>query len=118
MSALTLAMGPDRGLYLDRFGNLAVKVDEEAMADLLTQRLSSLVGEFRFDKPRGLPYMETVFANGADGITPYRAAMLKAIRAEQHVVSVAYLDMSVVGTELIFECGVVTEYGKIVLRSQ
>lgn len=118
MSAVTLAMGPDRGLYLDRFGNLATKVDEEAMVDLLTQRLSSLVGEFRFDKPRGLPYMDTVFAAGAAGISPYRAAMREALLATEHVVSVAYIDMNVIGTELFFEAGVATEYGNIVLRSK
>lgn len=118
MSALTLGMDDNRDLHLDRFGNLVVKLDEDAMADLLTQRLSSLIGEFRFDKKRGLPYMDTVFAEGTEGISPLRATMISALLATEHVVSVAYLDIAVSGSELLFECGVATEYGNIVLRSQ
>lgn len=117
MSAITLGVNGMRDLYLDRFGNLVTKTDEDAMADLLTQRLSSLVGEFRFNKPQGVPYMETVYARGAAGIPAMRAAIRTTLLASEHVVSVAYLDIDVKGTELFFECGVATDYGKIVLRS-
>lgn len=118
MSAVTLGMNESRDLYLDRFGNLVVKTDEDAMADYLTQRLSSLVGEFRFDKQRGLPYMDTVFSGGTEGIAPLRATMISALLSSEHVVSVAYLDIVVSGSVLMFESGVATEFGNIVLRSQ
>lgn len=107
-----------RDLYLDRFGNLSTSSDEDAMAEYMTQRLSSLVGEFNFDKQRGIPYMTTVYTQGAAGIPALRASILDAISSSENVVGIAYLNMSLEGSvdNLRFEVSIATPYGRIAVR--
>src|SRR5881396_1830301 len=118
MSTLTLGMNGSRDLYLDRFGNIVTKTDEDAMADYLTQRLSTLVGELRFDKTRGVPYMTTVFASGQAGIAPLRSSFFSILANTEHVAGVAYINMAVGENpdELQFEASVATDYGQVVLQ--
>lgn len=118
MSALTLGMDANRGMYLDRSGNIVTKQDEDAMADLLTQRLSSLLGEFRFDKAGGVPYMQTIYQYGSSAIPTLQSAMINILMQTEHVVGVAYLDIAVIGDELRFEASVATEYGQVFLQQQ
>ncbi|MNG93051.1 hypothetical protein D3C81_527800 [compost metagenome] len=118
MSTLTLGVTADasRDLFLDRFGNLVTKTDEEAMADYLTQRLSSMVNEFRFDKSRGIPYMDTVFKSGKEGLPALRASIIEALGNTEHVLGVAYVLLAYDGTNLQFEISVATEYGQVALQ--
>lgn len=117
MSALTLGVDGNRDLFLDRFGNLVTKTNEEAMADYLTQRLSSLVGEFRFDKTRGVPYMDTVFKSGKNGLPALRASFLDILGNTEHVLGVSYVYLTYDGPEnLQFETSVATEYGQVALQ--
>lgn len=114
MSVLTLGVNGSRDLFLDRQGSLTVKMDQDAMSDFLTQRLSTLIGECRYDKAHGLPYMTTVFQTGIDGIAPLSAAMQDALNNSTGVVSVAGIKMNIPSEgELNFVAGTVTEYGVV-----
>lgn len=114
MSVLTLGVNGSRDLFLDRQGSLTVKTDQDAMADFLTQRLSTLVGECLYDKAHGIPYMTTVFQSGIDGIAPLTYAMQDALTTSTGVVSVAGIKMSIpTEGELSFAAGTVTEYGVV-----
>lgn len=116
MSLLTLAVNASRDLYVDRFGNLATVTDEDAMAEFLTQRLSSLTGEFRFDKQRGIAYMTTVYTGGKASIPALRANIISALSNTQDVVAVSSLALSQEEDNLEFELSVATTYGQIYLR--
>jgi hypothetical protein len=115
MSTLTLAMDGNRDLFMNRFSNIETKVDEEAMADYLTQRLSSLVGEFRFNKQRGISYMTTVYTSGKEGIPALRASIIAALSAEATVAGISYLNMAQTDDSLVFELSVATIYGQVYL---
>lgn len=116
MSTLTLAMDSNRDLFMNRFSSLETKADEEAMADYLTQRLSSLKGEFRFNKPRGIAYMTTVYTSGKEGIPALRANIIAALSATENVVGISYLNMAQAEDDLEFELSVATVYGQVYLR--
>lgn len=116
MSTLTLGMDSSRDLYLDRFGNIVTKTDENAMADFLTQRLSNLVGELRYDKTRGIPYMTTVFATGKAGIPAMRASMLDAVKNSEHILGISYLYLTYDEANLRFELSAATDYGQVALK--
>lgn len=116
MSLLTLAVDSSRSLFVDRFGNLATSTDENAMAEFLTQRLSSLTGEFRFDKQRGIAYMTTVYTGGKESIPALRANIISALSNTQDVIAVSSLALSQKDDDLQFELSVATTYGQIYLR--
>lgn len=116
MTVLTLAMDGNRDLFMNRFSSLETKTDEEAMADYLTQRLSSLTGEFRFDKQRGVNYMTTVYTSGKEGIPALRANMLAGLSATENVIGISYLNMAQAQDDLQFELSVATIYGQVYLR--
>lgn len=117
MSLLTLAVNSSRSLYVDRFGNLATSTDENAMEEFLTQRLSSLTGEFRFDKQRGISYMTTVYSGGKESIPALRANIISALTASQEVIAVSSLALAKKEDDnLAFELSVATTYGQIYLR--
>lgn len=116
MSTLTLAMDSNRDLFMNRFSSIETKADEEAMADYLTQRLSTLKGEFRFDKQRGIAYMTTVYTSGKEGIPALRANIIAAITASENVVGISYLNMAQTEDDLEYELSVATIYGQIYLR--
>lgn len=117
MSALTLG-DKNRSMYLDRFGNVAVSTDATAVAECLTQRLSTLLGEFRFDKSAGVNYMQTVFSFGEDGIPALNASMRSIALATPFVTSIVYFNMAVVDGELSYELSVTTTFGPVVLQGQ
>lgn len=116
MSLLSIAMNENRDLFMNRFGNIEVTADENAMADYMTQRLSSLKGEFRFDKQRGMVYMTTVYVNGDAGIAPLRASIIDAVTSSENVLGIASLDMAHVDDNLRMQMTVATPYGQIYLQ--
>lgn len=116
MSVLTLGVNADNDLWVTASGLLETKVDEAAMSDLITQRLSSLTGEFLFDKARGIPYMETIFLVGRSGVGALRTSMRAALLDTTGVVAVPFIQAVIPAddaNELQFTAAVVTEYGII-----
>lgn len=117
MSLLTISMNESRDLYVNRFGSIAVSNDEEAMAEYMTQLLSSLQGEFRFNKQRGMVYMTTIYTAGDAGIASLRASIVKAVNeSEVSVLGITELDLAHINTQLRMQMTIATTYGNIYLQ--
>jgi hypothetical protein len=114
-TAITLG-DKNRDMYLDRFGNIAMATDATAIAECMTQRLSTLLGELRFDKSAGVNYMETVFSFGEDGLPALNASMRKIALATPYVTGIVYFDMAIVNEQLVYELSVTTVFGPVVLQ--
>lgn len=116
MGVLTLGVDSGRDLFLDASGSLSTKTGQEAMAQLVTQRLSHLPGELLFNKTRGIPYMTTIFETGLGAVGALRTAMISALENTTGVVSVPYLGMNLSSddaNELQYSLICLTEYGNV-----
>lgn len=104
-------------IYLDDNGNLAVKSDEQALLDILTNRIRTKKYEVQYDMNKGVPYFETIFANtGLLGL--WRSYVIEEIERTSGVISVESLLYSLdEGTKkLSYTCQIRTIYGETSLN--
>lgn len=104
-------------IYLDDNGNLAIKSDEQAILDILTNRIRTKKYEVQYDMNKGIPYFETIFANtGLLGL--WRSYVIEEIERTSGVISVESLLYSLdEGTKkLSYTCKIRTIYGEASLN--
>lgn len=104
-------------IYLDDNGNLAIKSDEQAILDILTNRIRTKKYEVQYDMNKGIPYFETIFANtGLLGL--WRSYVIEEIERTSGVISVESLLYSLdEGTKkLSYTCQIRTIYGETSLN--
>ena len=77
-------------IYLDVNGNLAIKSEEQALLDILTNRIRTKKYEIQYDMNKGVPYFETIFVNtGMLGL--WRSYVIDEIENTDGVISVESL---------------------------
>lgn len=104
-------------IYLDDNGNLAVKSGEQALLDILTNRIRTKKYEVQYDMNKGVPYFETIFANtGLLGL--WRSYVIEEIERTPGVISVESLLYSLdeENKKLSYTCQIRTIYGETSLN--
>lgn len=104
-------------IYLDDNGNLAIKSDEQAILDILTNRIRTKKYEVQYDMNKGVPYFETIFANtGLLGL--WRSYVIEEIERTSGVISVESLLYSLDegNKKLSYTCQIRTIYGETSLN--
>lgn len=104
-------------IYLDDSGNLAVKSDEQALLDILTNRIRTKRYEVQYDMNKGVPYFETIFANtGLLGL--WRSYVIEEVERTSGVISVESLLYSLDegDKKLSYTCQIRTIYGETSLN--
>lgn len=101
-----------RDFQLDKFGNLLILSDAEALAGIITNVLRVQRGELQYDVSAGIPYFETVFSGRAN-IPLWKGFMISAIEAVEGVLSVDSFDASVSGNILSYLARISTVYGEV-----
>lgn len=104
-------------IYLDDNGNLAIKSDEQALLDILTNRIRTKKYEVQYDMNKGVPYFETIFANtGLLGL--WRSYVIEEIERTSGVISVESLLYSLDegNKKLSYTCKIRTIYGETSLN--
>lgn len=104
-------------IYLDDNGNLAIKSDEQAILDILTNRIRTKKYEVQYDMNKGVPYFETIFANtGLLGL--WRSYVIEEIERTPGVISVESLLYSLDegNKKLSYTCQIRTNYGETSLN--
>jgi hypothetical protein len=104
-------------IYLDGNGNLAIKSDEQAILDILTNRIRTKKYEVQYDMNKGIPYFETIFANtGLLGL--WRSYVIEEIERTSGVISVESLLYSLDegNKKLSYTCQIRTIYGETSLN--
>lgn len=104
-------------IYLDDSRNLAVKSDEQALLDILANRIRTKKYEIQYDMNKGVPYFETIFANtGLLGL--WRSYVIEEVERTSGVISVESLLYSLdEGTKkLSYTCQIRTIYGETSLN--
>lgn len=104
-------------IYLDDNGNLAIKSYEQAILDILTNRIRTKKYEVQYDMNKGVPYFETIFANtGLLGL--WRSYVIEEIERTSGVISVESLLYSLDegNKKLSYTCQIRTIYGETSLN--
>ena len=100
-------------IYLDDMGNLAIKSDEEALLDIITNVIRTKRYELQYDMNKGIPYFETIFANtGLLGL--WRSYVIDELERVEGVVSVESLIYSLDedSKKISYTCQLRTKYGE------
>ena len=104
-------------IYLDVNGNLAIKSEEQALLDILTNRIRTRKYEIQYDMNKGVPYFETIFVNtGMLGL--WRSYVIDEIENTDGVISVDSLIYSLdeENKTLSSTCQIRTIYGETELN--
>lgn len=100
-------------IYLDDMGNLAIKSDEDALLDIITNVVRTKRYELQYDMNKGIPYFETIFANtGLLGL--WRSYVIDELERVEGVVSVESLIYSLdeSSKKISYTCQLRTKYGE------
>lgn len=60
---ITIATNSDNDIYVDSTGNLAMKTDIEALANVSKNVVLTNLGEPEYNTEYGVPYFETIFTD-------------------------------------------------------
>lgn len=104
-------------IYFDANGNLAIKSEEQALLDILTNRIRTRKYEIQYDMNKGVPYFETIFVNtGMLGL--WRSYVIDEIENTDGVISVESLIYSLdeENKKLSYTCQIRTIYGETELN--
>lgn len=59
----TIAINANNDIYLDNSGNIAVKTDINAMADIFTNKSQTNKGELLYNTEKGIDFFNTIFSS-------------------------------------------------------
>lgn len=97
-------------IYLDRFGNISLSVDLQAVLENCAQAASTRLGEEVFNVNEGIPYFDTLFS-GVPRQQPLNAALRAAWLAVNGVLEVVSLMTDQVGNTFTYTAVIRTAYG-------
>lgn len=98
-------------LFLDGTHNIAMCEDIEAVAQVCSNVVKCQLGELQFDVERGVPYLETIFAEGGADVPIWKSYMIEALEKVDGVQSVSSFETEIVGDVLKYTAQIETIYG-------
>jgi len=97
-------------LYLDKFGNIAIKRDLESVIQSCEEVAKTRLGEMVLNLDGGIPFFETIF-NGVPNQVQFDSAIRSALLQEDGVLEVVSLVTSVSNFTLNYNAIIRTIYG-------
>lgn len=104
-------------IYLDINNNLAIKSEEDALLDIITNVVRTRKYEIQYDMNKGIPYFETIFSDtGLLGL--WRSYVIQEIENVDGVISIESLIYSLdeSNKKLSYTCQIRTIYGESTLN--
>lgn len=104
-------------IYLDINNNLAIKSEEDALLDIITNVVRTRKYEIQYDMNKGIPYFETIFSDtGLLGL--WRSYVIQEIENVDGVISIENLIYSLdeSNKKLSYTCQIRTIYGESTLN--
>lgn len=104
-------------IYLDINNNIAIKSEEDALLDIITNVVRTRKYEIQYDMNKGIPYFETIFSDtGLLGL--WRSYVIQEIENVDGVISIESLIYSLdeSNKKLSYTCQIRTIYGESTLN--
>ncbi len=111
----TIATDDKNDLYIDAGGNIAILNDIDALANISKNAVLTNAGELSFNKQKGIPYMDTIFADEAN-IDIFQASIIQTLESLDGVERVSSFSYSVDGGVYSYKVEETTEFGTVVLN--
>ena len=108
--------GTTNDLYLDGFGNLALRDDADAVANIVKNRQLTITGELQYNITAGMPYFTTVWTQPRDLriFESFMVADAESVPGVRHVNTFA---AEVNGEVLNFNMNISTIFGDITVQN-
>ncbi len=113
--AQTFAVNSSNDLYLDDFGNIAIAVDQEALAQDCKHAARTILGEMVLQTNLGIPNFETIW-NGVPNYVQYEAAVRTAILSVPGVLEVVSFTAEQINNTLRYTAVIRTIYGEATIN--
>ena len=102
-------------VFLDEFGNLAMRDDAEALANVILNRQQTASGELQYNINGGIPYFSTVFSSPPD-LQMFEAFLREDAISVPEVERVTAFSVDVSGGTLTYKMELSTIYGGITVN--
>ncbi len=111
----TIAINDSNDIYLNTSGNLMVKSDLEAMADILTNKAQGNRGGLRYDTEKGIDFFNTIFASPSYPDL-FQAQLTAELADTDEVSSVADYEAETNDGVYSYTVNITTSYGEVTLN--
>ncbi len=111
----TIATDNNNDIYVDAGGNIAITSNSEALANISKNAVLTNSGELSFNKKKGVPYMETLFADRAN-TDMFQANIIKTLEELDGVIRVSSFFYEIKNGIYSYEAKIITEFGTVVLN--
>ena len=111
----TIAINDSNDIYLNASGNLMVKSDLEAMADILTNKAQCNRGGLRYDTEKGIDFFNTIFASPCYPDL-FQAQLTSELADTDEVLSVSDYEAETNDNVYEYTVNITTSYGKVALN--
>jgi len=111
----TIATDSKNDLFINAQGNIAITKDIEALANISKNAVLVNQGELEFNKQKGVPYFETIFADSAN-TDMFQAHIIHTLEDLDGIERVAAFSYSVKDGVYSYSVEEITEYGTVVLN--
>ena len=109
-------IGRDNDLYLDGFGNLAMREDADALANIVKNRQQTVTGELQYNVTAGMPYFTTVWTQPRD-LRIFESFMVTDAESVPGVRHVNTFAAEVNGDVLRFDMNISTIFGDVSVQN-
>ena len=80
----TISINQNNDIYIDTSGNIAIKNDIEALADISKNKVLTTLGEPEYNQLEGIPYFDTIFCDNPK-IDLFQAAIIQTLKDTENV---------------------------------
>ena len=108
----TLGINDNNDIYIDATGNITVKEDIYALADISKNKVLTNMGELQYNTPEGIPYFNTMFCDHPD-VVLFQASIINTLEKTENIKKVSNFDYKQNGDVFSYTVTENTAYGDI-----
>lgn len=111
----TIAINQNNDIFIDSSGNIALKNDIEALADMSKNKVLETLGESQYNQLEGIPYFETIFCD-TPKIDLFQAAVIQTTKNTEDVINVKDFNYTQNSGVFSYTVTIVSDFGDIQLN--
>ena len=111
----TISINENNDISKNRSNNLAIDTDIQAVADVIKNRVLTLLQELSLNTEKGIPYYTTVWAEQAN-LELFQANVVNEIETTPGVIRCKDFNYKVNDGVLSYTAEIETEYGTVILN--
>lgn len=112
---ITIAINENNDIYLNSSNNLMTKTDINALADILTTKSQTNLGELLYDTTKGIDFLGTIF-NSPSEPAFFQSELIQQLEDTENVQSVYSFTSNTQDNVYSYTAEIISDYGNITLN--